>query len=117
MTNQYFNDPIVNFFGIEIKQAQYQRIKLKLDLLKEKCPANSKITLNFKQKDSGYIGYLTVKSYTETFESQKISHNPYQTFLLLEEDIDQQLLEWKRVRFSKNLAQSLHRPNRVAQSA
>lgn len=34
--SQISNDPIVTYFGIELNQTQYQKIKKKVDLLKEK---------------------------------------------------------------------------------
>lgn len=104
--SQISNDPTVSFFGIELNQNQYQNIKKGVDQLKEKCPSHCSFKLEFEKRSSCYIGKINIKSLSENFYSKKIAHNPYQAYLMLEEDIEQQLLNWKRRRFSSKLEKS-----------
>lgn len=94
------NENQVNYFGIQLKLSEYQEIKKKLNLLKERCPSQCSINLSFQKMESSYVGVLSIRSISERFYSKKIGHGSYQSYLLLEEDIDHQLLEWKRKRFS-----------------
>ena len=107
--SQISNDPTVTYFSIELNQTQYQKIKKKVDLLKEKCPSQCSFKLEFEKRSSCYVGEITINSFSENFYSKKVAHNPYQTYLMLEEDIEQQLLEWKRRRFSANLEKSFNK--------
>ncbi|MEH0862391.1 MULTISPECIES: hypothetical protein [unclassified Halobacteriovorax] len=105
--------PMVSYFGIELNQNQYQKIKQKLDRLMDRCPVSSSYKLDFKKHQTNYIGQLTIQSYGKKFYAKKVAHTPYLTFKLLEDEIDDQLLKWKRERFSNSLAQNLSGP-RVA---
>ncbi|EQC47207.1 hypothetical protein [Bacteriovorax sp. Seq25_V] len=97
---QISHEPNVNYFGIELSQTQYQQIRKRMDILKEKCPAHCSIALNFVKRKSRYIGEIMVKSLTETFYSRKIAHNPYHCYLHMEADIEEQLMDWKKRRFN-----------------
>ncbi len=87
-------------FGIPICEFEYQQIKKKLDLLKERCPSQCSLNLSFKGNDSSYEGEISVKTASEHFYSRKRNSNLYSCYMLLEEEIDQQLLKWKRSRFN-----------------
>lgn len=92
-----------NQFGILLTQKEEEFIKNRLELLKDICPSTSKLELIFKKKKTGIKGELKVSSYTDNFISNKKASSPTQTFLLLLEDIEEQLLDWKRKRFSQSL--------------
>lgn len=94
-------------FGIELDQAQYQKIKEKIEILKDKCPAQCSFDLRFEKRKSCYVGELSIRSLSGNFYAKRIAYNPYQTYLMLEEAIEFQLLDWRRKRFSANLEQSL----------
>ena len=102
-----------NYFGIPMKDSEYQQIQKKLNLLEERCPSQCFIKLNFERRESSVVGIISIRSISENFYSKKVSHSPYQTYGLLEEDIDQQLLEWKRRRFNS----SVEKRNLNSQSA
>lgn len=96
-----------NCFGMPLATNQELFLKRRLDELKEKCPSYAKLELKFEKRKSCIKGQLTVNSFSEKFISTKVASESIQTFLLLEEDIESQLLEWKRNRFSKSLFNNL----------
>ncbi|MFG1492770.1 hypothetical protein ACRXCV_05555 [Halobacteriovorax sp. GFR7] len=105
-----YSNPLFYDFGIELGPKQYQKIRSRLDGLMDRCPIHSHFKLTFKKHETNYIGQLSIKSFTKNFHAKKVAHTPLQAFLLLEEAIDEQLLKWKRDRFSNSLASSLRRP-------
>lgn len=116
MTEKYFyevDQAQLSTFGTQLDANVNQRIKEKLELLREKCPSQCALTLIFDKREENYVGRLEVKSFSECFSSKKIAYDPYITYLLLEEDIESQLLEWKRKRFSKKLEDSLKRSTQI----
>ena len=94
------NDSTITCLGFELYKRQRLKIKRKLEDLHEKCPANSTIKLVLEKRRSCFVGKLTIKSVTKNFCSKMISHSPSQTYLLLEEDIEKMLNEWKLTRFA-----------------
>lgn len=104
---QNFNDSMVSYLGIKLKQEQYRNLKKRVDLLKEKCPAQCSFNLKFQKRNSCFIGELIIKSFSENFYAKKIAHDPYQAYLMLEQDIEQQLMEWKKRRFNVYQVNSL----------
>lgn len=111
------NENQVNHFGIPMNQPEYQQIKKRLSLLKDRCPLQCSIKLSFERRKSSVIGVLSIRSISENFYSRKVGHAPCQSYELLEEDIDQQLLEWKRRRFSSSVEKTINRVNLNSQSA
>lgn len=111
------NDHQENHFGISMKQSEYQQIKKKLNFLEDRCPSQCSIKLSFERRKSSVVGVLSIRSISESFYSRKARHSPYQSYALLEEDIDQQLLEWKRRRFSSSVEKTINRANLNSQSA
>ncbi|WP_412463269.1 hypothetical protein [Halobacteriovorax sp. RT-2-6] len=105
-----FSKPLFSDFGIELTYKQHQKIKARLDRLMDRCPNHGHYQLEFKKHESNYIAQLSIKSYSKNFYAKKVAHTPYQAFLLLEEEIDEQLLKWKRERFSNSLASNLRGP-------
>jgi hypothetical protein len=96
-----------NSFGIVLTETQRRFLQRRLEELQEKCPSNSTLKLNFEQRTSCVKGTLRVNGYSANFNSMKVATDPIQTFFLLKEDIEAQLLEWKRNRFSNSLYQYL----------
>lgn len=82
-------------------------IRRRLELLKNKCPPDAKINLEFEKRKSSVVGKLMITAPPLRYCSKKVAHNSHQTYLLLEEDIEEQLLKWRRYQFSQNLARSL----------
>jgi hypothetical protein len=111
------NEDQVTYFGIPMSLSEYQKIRRKLNLLEDRCPSQCSIKLSFEKRKSSYVGVLSIRSISENFYSRKIGHSPYQSYILLEEDIDQQLLEWKRRRFSSSVGKTINRVNLNSQSA
>jgi hypothetical protein len=111
------NEHQVNHFGISMQQSEYQQIKNKLSLLEDRCPSQCSIKLSFERHKSLVVGVLSIRSISESFYSRKAGHSPYQSYALLEKDIDQQLLEWKRRRFSSSVDKTINRVSLNSQSA
>ena len=111
------NEDQETYFGIPMSLSKYQKIRKKLNLLEDRCPSECSLNLSFERKESSYVGVLSIRSFSENFYSRKIGHCPYQSYTLLEEDIDQQLLEWKRRRFSTSVEKTINRVNLNSQSA
>lgn len=97
----------VNYFGIELNVNQYQRLKKKLDKLNSQLGKNAKTKLHFKRFNSVIKGVINIRTPKKTFIANKTAITPYQTYLLLEEDIMKQLLNWKRDEFSQNLYKNI----------
>ena len=95
-------------FGITLSPKQYQNIKRKLEILEKKCPANSKLDLSFEKREESYIARITINAFSESFHSKRIAHSPYQAYLLIEKDIEDQILDWKRRRFSAQLEKTIN---------
>ena len=94
-------------FGMSLAPSLELYIKRRLDELREKCPSTANLKLNLEKRKSCIEGSLKVNSFSKNFFSEKVANNPLQTYLLLEEDIEAQLLEWKRNRFSNFLFNQL----------
>ncbi len=96
-----------NSFGMSLDPNQELFLKRRLEELTEKCPSTSNLKLNLEKRESCIKGSLKINSFSENFFSEKVASGPLQTYLLLEEDIETQLLEWKRNRFSQSLFNQL----------
>ncbi len=103
-------------FGIKMDITQETKIQQKLERLREKCPPHSSIQLQFEKRRSSVVGVLTIKTLSREFKSRKIGNIPILVFTLLEDDINNQLLDWKRTRFSASLEYKLS-PNNIIKSA
>ncbi len=97
------NEDEVSKFGIIMTDNEYQKIKKKLEHLRQRAPYKCSINLNFEKADSAYVGSLCIRSFSQTFQSEQVGLTPYQTYLLIEEEIDLQLLNWKRKRFNSSI--------------
>ncbi len=93
----------VNAYGVTMDQRDYCKIKSKLNLLKDRAPAQCSFDLLFENSKSSIVGTISIRSISENFYSTKVGHSPFQVYELLEKEIDQQLLEWKKRRFRQNL--------------
>ena len=89
-------------FGIPLAPAISRQIKRRLEALADRAPAMANLSLRFEQRQSRVKGFLTIDNFEKSFRAVKASHDPLQTYLLLEEDIDRQLEQWKKARFKKN---------------
>ena len=106
----------VTYFGISMSLSEYQQIKKKLNLLEDRCPSQCSIKLSFERSKSSIVGVLSIRSISESFYSKKKGYSPCQCYELLEKDIDQQLLEWKRRRFSSSVNTTINRVSLNSQS-
>lgn len=90
-------------YGIELSKSQKNFIEQTLERLRDLSPSSSKLTLNFDKKESGLRGFLTIKSFEISFFSTSSGSDPVDIIMKLKEDLETQLLDWKRTRFSKSL--------------
>ncbi|MBD65924.1 MAG: hypothetical protein CME62_12000 [Halobacteriovoraceae bacterium] len=102
-------------FGISLSHSQQSFITHQLNQLQERSPAHSKIKLFFTKRESCVKGTLVVKSYGKTFASIKAGTEPIQAYMLMQEDIDRQILEWKRTRFSDSVFKQIRAATHLAQ--
>lgn len=94
-------------YGIPLTKKQSFFVRQNLENLKELSPSTSRLTLNFERDGGSYRGFLTIKSFEVSFFSSKRGSDPIATMLLLKDDIEAQLLEWKRTRFSQSLFKTI----------
>lgn len=89
------------------KQTEY--LNSQISELSERAPSDSTIQLFFEKRKGCIKGVLEINAQHRRFSSSKAAPDPLQTFMLLIEDIDDQLLKWKRHRFSESLLWSFSR--------
>lgn len=94
----------LDLIGMKLDSDQERILKRKLSLLADQAPANSTIHLRLEKRKSCIKGTLTIRSFTEFFGATKVTSDPLQTFQLLNEEIESQLLEWKRYRFNSSIS-------------
>lgn len=112
-----FKNSIPTEFGISMEPTIYLTIKRRLEELLERAPAHCSLSLTFEKRASSIRGRLALQSLNEKFISTKVAHDPFQAFLLIEEDIDRQILSWKRKRFSEKLLNSIERKKQESSCA
>lgn len=105
-----------NFFGMSLPSRKEAFLKRRLEDLAERCPSSSNLNLKLEQKESCIKGTLIINSFSEKFYSTKVATDPIQTYFLLQEDIEAQLLEWKRKRFSDSLFKQLKTNTRFTEN-
>ncbi len=101
------NENSIKIIGLKKTHPLFKKIEARLESLYEKSPANSLIRLKIEPRKSSYLVELKINSYNNVFNSKKASHELFQAFLLAKEDIEIQLLDWKRKRFSQELEKSI----------
>ena len=104
------------FYGIPLTLEQTRNTEKILERLQDLSPSSSKIELKFKEHSQKIKGILTVKSYGTSFTSTKTAEDPESTLLLLKNDIEDQLLDWKRKRFSQSLFEKVSPKSRAVES-
>lgn len=103
------NDQPFTTFSTSLTPRQQLWVNQKLERLKEKCPSQAAIKVRFEKRPASFIGEISIKSFSREFYSKKIAHDLFQVYLLLEADIEEQLLEWKRTRFIDKFAKNLQK--------
>jgi ribosome-associated translation inhibitor RaiA len=94
-------------FGVYLEDGQYQFIKNKMALLEETAPHNSKIDLQMSMPFNKVKGFLSIRSYGHVFKAEAKDDNPVNLYLKLEEQIKNQLNNWKAKRFLDLKSQEL----------
>ena len=94
--NQNFS---IQEVGMKLTPEHYSQIKAHLSHLESRAPSSSIILAKFTSEETEIIGELTISGGGKHFQSLKAGLNPWELYLQLEEDIDNQLYEWKRSRF------------------
>ncbi len=90
-------------FGVPMPKKARVTLSRKLEILREKLPINSSIDLLFFHEGSKLRGSLKIKTLNRTFSAISFGNHPLSIYKNLEEDINQQILDWKRTRFSKEV--------------
>ena len=97
----------LDLIGLKLTTDQERIIKIKLEQLADRAPFTSAIYLKLEKRKSCIKGHLKIQSFSENFTSSHVASDPIQTFLQLVDDIDGQLLDWKRCRFKAHLINNL----------
>lgn len=109
------NEKFVRKFGIQMGSEKYNEIKKRLELLIERSPSQSIVNLHFDKGSSFLKGTLSIRSFSESFDTKSVGKCPMEVYSHLEEAIDYQLREWKRRRFFTNKGPTSVRPKQGTQ--
>ncbi len=101
----FFENFSINEVGIKLQNQNLVKIRDKLQRLEARAPAYSTINLNFTNIGSYIQGNLDICSAGKKFYSTIQGKDPWEIYLKLESEIDQQLIQWKKNRFSKEFAE------------
>ncbi|MAZ47408.1 MAG: hypothetical protein CME65_02525 [Halobacteriovoraceae bacterium] len=95
------------FYGIELSKDQKNFVEQTLERIRDLSPSSSKLTLNFDDNGSELSGFLAIKCFEISFFSSKSGSGPIDIMMKLKDDLETQLLDWKRTRFSSSLYNQL----------
>jgi len=96
----FFDNFSINEVGIKLSSDQVFKIKRKLQALEVRSPTYSTINLNFTNVGSHIQGDLVFTSVGKRFEAKVLGEDPNEIYEQLELEIDQQIMNWKKNRFS-----------------
>ena len=99
--------PTPHRYGIKLSQYQKVKVEILLERIRDLSPSSSITTLRYDRNGEDLKGCLTVKSFGIKFQSQKTGQDPVEIMMLLKDDVEDQLLDWKRNRFSHSLFQKI----------
>lgn len=88
-------------YGVYLTPSEIQKIDKKIEELKELCPSQAGISLNYQQHENIFTGSLKVNSPTRSFEARKIGDHPVEVLDELINSIKDQLNNWKKSRVFK----------------
>lgn len=88
-------------FGVPMPKKARTSLSRRLDLLREKLPVNASIDLHFFDEGAKLRGCLKIRTLNRTFSAISFGRHPMSIYENLEEDINQQILDWKQTRFPK----------------
>lgn len=97
-------------YGIPLTEKQEAFVNRAIEELAGKAPSNAALNLNFENRKGCVKGSLEISNLHKSFSSNKAAVDPIQTLLLLIDDIETKLLEWKRERFSDALISNIDGP-------
>ena len=89
---------LIKEVGMKLIPEHDSRIRLRLQSLESRAPAMSSINLTFLTERNHIKGKLSINGANREFYSESTGDNPWEIYLSLEAEIDNQLLEWKRTR-------------------
>ncbi len=109
MQNQFnfFEDPCIRTSGFQLSSSEEMFIKKELELLKDQVPTGSFIKLKLDKTDQVLKGTLSIKNFTFHFHTNQKASNISKLIKLLRNQINEQILDWKRTRFSNSLLKHL----------
>ncbi len=98
--DSHFNE---NFYihevGVKLIPDHHSKIKYRLESLEARAPAVSTIHLKFTSEEDEIKGELKICGMGKHFQSTTKGENPWEIYKILEQEIDKQLMEWKKSRF------------------
>ena len=101
----FFENFSINEVGIKLQDQNLAKIRDKLQKLEARAPTYSTINLDFINIGSCIQGKLEISSTGKNFHSTIKGEDPWEIYQKLESKIDQQLIQWKKNRFSKEFAE------------
>lgn len=85
--------------GVSLKNEDLSYMTRNLQILELKTPAMSSLYLTFENHKHQFIkGKLVIKAGIRKFVSEHIGDSPLKIYAKLENDIEDQLFHWKRIR-------------------
>lgn len=85
--------------GLKLIPEQNSKIRAKLESLEQRAPAISSIKLKFTNEGKEIFGELTIAGVGRKFYSGVRGQNPLEIYYSLENEVDEQLSQWKKTRF------------------
>lgn len=85
--------------GLKLIPEHNSKIRDKLESLGQRAPAFSSINLKFTNEGEDILGELTIIGAEGKFYSELRGQNPLEIYYLLEREVNDQLIQWKKTRF------------------
>lgn len=90
---------IIHEVDLKLIPEQNSKIRAKLESLEQRAPVSSSINLKFTNEEKEIFGELTINGAGKEFYSGVRGKNPLKIYNLLEKEVDNQLIQWKKTRF------------------
>ncbi|PIR35931.1 MAG: hypothetical protein COV37_05935 [Bdellovibrio sp. CG11_big_fil_rev_8_21_14_0_20_39_38] len=101
--DSHFNENFtIHEVGMKLTPEHQSKIRMRLQSLESRAPAISSIHLKFTNSTNLTHGELTIYGAGRRFFASINGENPWDIYKVLEREIDEQLIQWKKTRFRSN---------------
>ena len=84
--------------GFSLNKNQQKKINQIMDYLYEISPFSSKLSLELENRGENYLGKIEIKGVSLQKTIKKISFDPIVTTIFLKEELESEIINWKRKR-------------------